>query len=200
MALEGEKDNFMYNPLLDIETESDQPAPPSRLTHGFHSHHTQLICSPHASHGHHHPSLAHSQLSFTTMQPPPTTCSPTQLHLYHAAMTVHKALTAHPCSRPQPHAHPYNFTSTTKPQLFTNPTQLTHAATPHYNSLTQPTQLTHAHFTLTRSPTCSPHTSQLTHSLHGSSKATPCSPYLTIAHPWPPHHHHAPTSTLKATI
>ena len=43
MGLEVEWDSSMDNPLLDIETESDQPAPPSLLTHSFHSHHTQSI-------------------------------------------------------------------------------------------------------------------------------------------------------------
>ena len=233
MGLEGEGDNSMYNPLLDIEIESDQPAPSSRLpqpphtthmqstctpwpphatrtsltahtrppctpwlTHDFHNHHTQPICSPHASYGHHdhhHPPSAHPQPSLTTMQPSPTKCSPT-LHLHHASTTVHKAHTAHPYSRTsfsythKAHtAHPCNRTSS----------QLSHIAlAAHPCSL----WFTYAHLTLTRSPTCSPHTSQLTHGLHDSSKATPCGPNLTTTHPWLPHHHHAPSTTLMTTI
>ena len=152
MGLEGEGDNSMYNPLLDIETESDQPTPPSLLTHGFHSHHTQSICSPHASYGHHgnhHPPLAHPQPSLTTMQPPSTTCSPTQLHLHHVAPIVHKAHTAHPCSRTSHScthkAHTTHLCSHTSSQL-THTDHTTHPCSP---------QFIDAHLTLTCSPTCS---------------------------------------------
>ena len=148
------------------------------LPHGFHSHHTQPICSPHAARTslkahtwppHHHHAPLDSPTNFTA-----TTHNPYAVHIHPMATmatTIHLQLTHNhpspPCSRPQPHAHPHDFTSTMQPWSFTKPTQLTHVATPHHNSLTLPTQLTHAahNSPMHTSPTCSPYTSQLTHGL-----------------------------------
>ena len=168
-----------------------------QLTHN-HSSHTQPIGSPHAPHGHHMQPASPSQHTHSPqvvrthpMATMATTCSP---HLPHSTHTAHMQSTHTPWPPWPPHAAHTSLTAHTWP-----PHHHMQPAPP-FHTLTKPTLLTHAHLTLTRSPTCSSHTSQLTHGLHWSSKATPCSPHLTTAHPWSPHHHHAPTATLKATI
>ena len=125
-----------------------QPAPPLKLTHGHHTTTMHPLTHPRISQP---PHTTHMQSTYTPWPPwpPPSTFS------------------SPPCSRPQPHAHPHDFTSTMQPWSFTKPTQLTHVATPHHNSLTLPTQITHAahNSPMHTSPTCSPYTSQLTHGL-----------------------------------
>ena len=155
----------MYSPPLDIGTESDQPTPSPWLpqpSHTTHMHPTTTMtttCSPHLL-----PS------SHTTTRPPPCTLRLTHgFHNHHTqlicsfmhpmATTIHLQLTHNhpspPCSYPQLHAHPHNFTSTLQPRLFTKPIQLTHVVVPSSHTLIKPT--THK---------CSHTSSQLTHTPH----------------------------------
>ena len=214
MGLEGEGYNFMYNPLLDIETESDQPAPSSWLPQPPHITHMQTTCTPrtpwlphaactsltaHTQPPHHH-HAPHSSPTASTS----TTNNPYAVHMHPMATTIHLQLN-HPtplCSHPQPHTHPHNFTSTMHPWPFTKLTQLTHAATPHHNSLTHPTQLTHAARSspMHTSPSyASPHAACTPHSSPMASTAHLKPPYaahilpqltygllITTMHPQPP--------------
>ena len=116
MDLEGEGDNSMWIPLLNIETESDHPTAHTRLPQPPHTAHMQSICIP-----------------WPPWPPPSTFNSP--IAILHDHAVVPKHILPHITSPPPCiHGHSQSpHSSPMQPHLIT-----THSHNPH-NSPMQPT-------------------------------------------------------------